>query len=90
MSVTLALFRGRHCRTGEPVVGVGPGVGLLGVEARGCYLVRKLGQPVTAALADGGERHRIPRQVQRDLIRLSRAVTAGHGGHGQHGAIHAA
>jgi hypothetical protein len=90
MLVSLALLRGWRRRAGEPIVGVGPGVGLLGIEPRGCHLVRKLSEPMTAALADGGEGLRVPRQVQRDLVRLSRPVTAGHSGHGQHGAIDAA
>jgi hypothetical protein len=90
MSVRLTLLSGRHRRTGEPVVGVGPGVGLLGVEPRGCYLVRELGEPVAAALADGGERDGVPHQVQRDLVRLPGPVTAGHSGHRQQRAIDAA
>jgi hypothetical protein len=74
---------------GEPVVGVRPRGGLLGVEpGRGdpCSQLRQL---VSAALANGRERPRVPGQVERDLIRLPGPVPAGHSLHGQHGTIDA-
>jgi hypothetical protein len=80
----------RHRRTREPVVGVRPGIGLLGVEPSGCDLVSEEGELMAAALADGGERDRVPGQVQRDLVGLPGPVTARDGGDGQHGAIDAA
>jgi hypothetical protein len=91
MSATGAGLRGRrHRGTREPVVGVGPGIGLLGVEPRRCDLVHKVGELMAAALADGSERDGVPGQVQRDLVGLSGPVTASHGGDGQYGAIDAA
>jgi len=74
---------------GEPVVRVRPGGGLLRVEpGRGdpCGQLRQL---VSAALAHGRERPRVPGQVERDLIRLPGPVPAGHSLHGQHGTIDA-
>jgi hypothetical protein len=73
----------------EPVIRVGPGGSLLGIEARGGYPRRQLGKLITAALADGSERHRVPGQVERYLVRLPCFVPAGHGLHGQHGTIDA-
>jgi hypothetical protein len=80
----LGYRRRRRCRAGEPVVRIGPRCDLLGVEPRRRDPVRKQGEPVTAALADGSERDRVPGQVQRDLVGLSGPVPAGHGGYGQH------
>jgi hypothetical protein len=71
-------------RTGEPVVRVGPGRGLLGIESGRTDPVGQLGEVMTAALAHGSERDRVPGQAQRDLVRLPGAVTAAHGGDGQH------
>jgi hypothetical protein len=73
----------------EPVVRVRPRRSLLGIEAGGSYPPSQLGKLIAAALADGRERHRVPSQIERDLIRLPRLVPAGHGLHGQHGTINA-
>jgi hypothetical protein len=90
MSATGTRLGGRRRRAGEPVVRIGPRVGLLGVHPRGGDLVRKQREPVAATLADGGERDRVPGHVQRDLVGLSGPVAAGHGGDREHGAIDAA
>jgi hypothetical protein len=76
-------------RRREPVVRVGPRGSLLGIEAGGSYPPGQLGKLIAAALADGRERHRVPCQVERDLVRLPRFIPAGHGLHGQHGTIDA-
>ena len=62
--------------TGEPVVRVGPGRGLLRVESGGTDPVGKLGEMVPAALAHGSERHPVPGELQGDLIRLPLPVPA--------------
>jgi hypothetical protein len=76
-------------RGGEPVVRVRPRGSLLGIEAGSSYPRGQLGKLIAAALADGRERHRIPGQVERNLIRLSYLVPASHGLHRQHGTIDA-
>ncbi len=76
-------------RGGEPVVRVRPGGSLLGIEAGGGDPLRQLGELVAAALADGRERHRVPGQVERDLVRLPCLIPAGHSLHRQHGTIDA-
>ena len=73
----------------EPVVRVRPRRSLLGIEASLSYPPSELGKLIAAALADGRERHRVPSQIERDLIRLPRFIPAGHGLHGQHGTIDA-
>jgi hypothetical protein len=73
----------------EPVVRVRPRRSLLGIEAGCSYPRSQLGKLIAASLADGRERHRVPGQIERDLIRLSHFVPAGHGLHGQHGTINA-
>jgi hypothetical protein len=74
---------------GEPVVRVRPRRSLLGIEAGGSYPPGQLGKLIAAALPDGRERHRVPGQIERDLIRLPCLVPASHGLHGQHGTINA-
>jgi hypothetical protein len=81
---TRAAARGR-----EPVVRVRPGLSLLRIEAGGTNPGRQLGELITAALAYGRERHRVPGQVERDLIRLASLVPARHSMHRQHGTIDA-
>ncbi len=76
-------------RRGEPVVGVGPHRGLLGIAARGPYPVGQPGELVAAALAHRGERGRVPAQLQRDLVCAARPVAAGHRGHRQDRSINA-
>jgi hypothetical protein len=82
--------RGAGRRRGKPVVWVRPRRRLLGVVACPVDPVRQLRELVAAPLADRRERHRVPGQVQGDLIRLTRPVTACDRGHGQHGTIDAA
>jgi hypothetical protein len=76
-------------RAGEPVIRVRPVLSLLRVGSGGIHPVRQLRELVTAALTDSGKRHRIPGQVQRDLIRLPGSVMAADRRDGQHGAIDA-
>lgn len=73
----------------EPVVRVRPRCGLLGVEAGGGNPRSQVGELIAASLADGRERHRVPGQIERDLIRLPCLVPARHSMHGQHGTIDA-
>jgi hypothetical protein len=79
-----AAARGR-----KPVVRVRPRRSLLGISASGSDPRSQLGKLITASLADGRERHRVPGQVERDLIRLPCLVPASHGLHRQHGTIDA-
>jgi hypothetical protein len=79
-----AAARGR-----EPVVRVRPGGRLPRIEAGGTDPGRQLGELIPAALAYGRERHRVPGQVERDLIRLASFVPARHSMHRQHGTIDA-
>jgi len=81
--------RGGGRRTGEPVVGIGPGGNLVRVEPRLAHPVGQLGKLMTAALANGRERNRVPCQRQGDLIRTPRAVTACNWRYRQHGPIDA-
>jgi hypothetical protein len=74
---------------GEPVVRIRPGGRLFRVEAGGADPGRQLGELISAALSYGRERHRVPGQVERDLIRLARLVPARHSMHRQHGTIDA-
>ena len=76
-------------RRGEPVVGVGPHRGLLGIAARGPYPVGQPGQLVAAALAHRGERGRVPAQLQCDLVCAASPVAAGHRDHRQDRSINA-
>ena len=76
-------------RGGEPVVRIRPGRGLLRIEAGSTDPGRQLGELITAALAYGRERHRVPGQVERDLIRLASPVPARHSMHRQHRTIDA-
>jgi hypothetical protein len=73
----------------EPVVRVRPRRSLLGIEASRSYPPSQLGKLIAAALADGRERHRVPSQIERDLIWLPRFIPAGNSLHGQHGTIDA-
>jgi hypothetical protein len=78
----------RH-RAREPVVRIRPRCGLFGIGPRGGQPVREIRQLITAALANHGERHRIPGQAQGDLIWPADPVTAAHRLDGQDGAINA-
>lgn len=73
----------------EAVVRIRPRGRLRRVEPRRAHALGQPGQLVAAALPHGRERHRIPAQVQSDLIRPADTVAAGHRLHGQHGAINA-
>ena len=77
-------------RSREPVVRVGPGCCLRGIRTRRADALGKLGQLVPATLADCGKRHRVPGQIQRDLVRLASPISAAHCLDGQHGTINAA
>jgi hypothetical protein len=74
----------------EPVVRVGPGCSLLRIRTSGTDALGELGQLVSATLADGGKRHRVSGQIQRDLVRLAGPIAAAHCLDGQHGTINAA
>jgi hypothetical protein len=71
-------------RAREAVVRVRPGGGLLRVEPGCADALGQLRELVAAALADGGERHRVPCEPEGDLIRPASGVPASHGLHGQH------
>ena len=73
----------------EPVVGVWPGIRLRWIAASLTDPLGKLSQLVPAPLPDGRERHRVPGEAQRDLVRPARAVMAAHRLDGQHRAIDA-
>ncbi len=77
-------------RTREPVVRVGPGGSLLRVGPGRTDPLCQFGELVAAALADGGERDRVPGQSQGDLVRPADRVPAVDSVHGQDGAIYAA
>ena len=68
----------------EPVVRVRPGSGLLRIRASRTDALRKFGQLVPATLANCGERYRVPRQIQRDLVWLPGPIAAAHCLDGQH------
>jgi hypothetical protein len=74
----------------EPIVWVRPGCSLLGIITRRADALSELGELVPATLADGGKRHRVPGQVQCDLVRLAGPIAAAHCLDGQHGTINAA
>jgi hypothetical protein len=57
---------------------------LLGIEPGVSELAGQLRELVTAALADGRKRDRVPGQAQRDLERLPGAIAARHCRHRQH------
>jgi hypothetical protein len=77
-------------RAGEPIIWIGPRVSLLGVSPRLRHALRELREVMTAALADSGERHRVPGQAQSDLVGLADPVPTADRVDGQHGAINAA
>ena len=56
-------------RTREPVVRIRPGGSLLRVSTRCTHPFGQFGKLIPATLADGGKRHRVPGQPQRNLIR---------------------
>jgi hypothetical protein len=68
-------------RRREPVVRVWPGSGLRRITASRADPLGQLSQLVAAPLPDGCEWHRVPGEVQRDLIGSSGAVVAAHGLH---------
>jgi hypothetical protein len=76
-------------RRGEPVVRIRPRRGLLGIRARRADPLRELGQLVPATLADCGERHRVPGQIERDLVRLADPIAATYSLNRQHRTINA-
>jgi hypothetical protein len=77
-------------RSREPVVRVGPGCCLHGIRTGRADALGKLGQLVPTPLADCGKRHRVPGQIERDLVRLASPISAAHCLDGQHGTINAA
>lgn len=74
----------RQRGAGEAVVRIRPRRGLLGIEPGVGELVGQLRELVTAPLADGRERDRVPGQAQRDLERLPGAIAARHCSDRQH------
>lgn len=68
--------RRNRARIGEPVVRVWPDGGLHRIGARGRNPLRERQQLVTAPLADGREGHRVPGEIESDLVRLPGAVAA--------------
>ncbi len=74
----------------EPVVRVRPGGCLLRIIARRADPLGKLGQLIPATLPDCGKRHRVPGQIERDLVCLPGPIAAAHCLNGQHGTINAA
>jgi hypothetical protein len=80
----------RLWRDGEPVIRIRPHSCLTRIGPRPADPVSEQREQVPAALAHGGERHRIPGQVERDLKRAPGPVPAGHGRDRQHGPIDAA
>lgn len=64
-------------RNGEPVVRVRPGPDLLWVFAGRLDLGSQRRELVTAALADYRERLRVPDQLERQVVRLTKPITAG-------------
>jgi hypothetical protein len=85
----LGCGRGRG-RGREPVVWIRPGGRLHRILPGGADPLREVRKLVAAALADGSERDRVPRQLQRYLVWLPDPITAGHSLDGQHGTIYAA
>jgi hypothetical protein len=77
--------RARRVRgPGEAVVWIGPRGGLARIEPGVGELAGELRELVTAPLADGRKRDRVPGQAQRDLERLPGAIAARHCSHSQH------
>jgi len=79
----------KQARAREPVVRIWPRLGLLGIRPRGADALGKLRELVTAALPDGREWHRVPGEIECDLVRLTGPVAAAHSHHRQHRAIDA-
>jgi hypothetical protein len=77
-------------RIGKPVVRVRPDGGLLRIDTRRGDPLRKRRQLMTAPLADGRERHRVPGEIERNLIRLPGTVAASDRDHREDRTIYAA
>jgi len=75
---------------GEPVVGVWPVSGLLGILARGLDLRGERRELMAAPLADDGERLPVPDQPQRHLVRLPGLVVTRDGSDAEQRTIYAA
>jgi hypothetical protein len=79
----------RAGRAGEPVIRIGPVRGLVGIDQSRADLAGQQRKLMTAALADGGEWHRVPDQIQGDLIGLPGSIATCHSGNGQQRTINA-
>ncbi len=77
-------------RIGEPVIRVRPDAGLLRIDAGSGYPLGERRQLVAAALSDRGERHRVPREIESDLVWLPGTVVAADRYHRQDRPIYAA
>jgi hypothetical protein len=77
-------------RIGKPVVRVGPDGHLLRVDPSRGDTLGEPGKLVTAPLTNSGKRHRVPGEVQSDLIRPPRAVVTADGHDRQNRPIYAA
>jgi hypothetical protein len=76
-------------RSGEPIVGIGPRPGLVGVFA-GCLNLRcQRRELVAAALADDRERLGVLEQPERQFVWPSEPVTARNGCYSQPRSIYA-
>jgi hypothetical protein len=82
--------RSARVRARKPVVRIRPVGRLLRILPGGAHLGGEVRKLVAAALANGSERDRVPRQLQRYLIWLANPITARHSLDGQHGTIYAA
>jgi hypothetical protein len=69
---------------GEAIVRIGPRVRLLGVGSSLRDALRQLREMMAAALADGGERHRVPGEAQSDFAGLAEPVPTADRANGQH------
>src|SRR5690606_37669458 len=75
---------------GETVVRVRPPGRLARIAAGGLHPARQALQPPRAPLSDSPVRDAVAAQLQRDLVRPARAVSAGHRCHVEIGAVGAA
>jgi len=76
-------------RSGEPIVGIGPRPGLVGVFAGRLDLGGQRRELVAAALADDRERLGVLKQPERQVVRPSEPVTARNGRYSQQRSIYA-
>ncbi len=85
------IARHRSSRVGrEPVIRIWPLGSKPGIAAGLADTFGELRELVAAALTHGRERHRVPREPQRDLVRLASPVAAVNCLDGQHRAINTA